>query len=145
MECQPEVTTEIVQRLLKGSASSPEVINDLVRTPAIRKHLEPEARKLRLLGFDVRTPEQKAEDERQKEAARRWSLRQLASRYDRREIYDKIWSQPIQHVAKEYKVSDVYLIKVCKRLDIPRPGRGYWAKKAAGKTATQPPLPKLSL
>jgi len=99
----------------------PEVINDLVRTPAIRRHLAPEARKLRLLGFDVRTDEQKREDERQKKAAQQWSINQLASRYSREEIYEQIWSEPIQHVAKKYNVSDVYLARVCKKLNIPRP------------------------
>ena len=32
--------------------------------------------------------------------------------------------------------------KVCKKLKIPVPGRGYWANKSAGKpVATRPPLP----
>jgi len=134
LECEPCVTTEIVERLIKSEACAAEVIIDLLRTPAMRRHLEPEARRFRPLGLDVRSDEQKREDERQQEATRIWNLRYLAARYDRAEIYDKIWSQPIQHVAKEYKVSDVYLIKVCKKLDIPRPGVGYWAKKAAGKS-----------
>jgi len=72
-------------------------------------------------------------------------LNQLASRYSREEIYQQIWSEPIQHVAKKYNVSDVYLARVCKKLNIPRPGRGYWAKKAAGKSMKQPVLPELSI
>ena len=55
----------------------------------------------------------------------------------REEIYRRIWSEPIQRVAKSYNISDVALGKICTKLRIPRPGRGYWAKKAAGK-----PLPK---
>jgi hypothetical protein len=82
---------------------------------------------------------------RQKEAYRLWTLRSLASRYDREKIYEEIWSEPIQHVAKRYGISDVGLAKVCRKLNIPRPGRGYWAKKAAGKTVPRqmslPPLP----
>ena len=96
------------------------------------------------IGFDVRTPEQKAEDERQKEAYRLWTLRSLASRYNREKIYEEIWSEPIQHVAKRYNISDVGLAKVCRKLNIPRPGRGYWAMKAAGKPVPRrPPLSKL--
>jgi hypothetical protein len=141
MECRPEVTTEIVQRLLEKSACFSEVISDLLRTPAIRKHLTSEARKLRLLGFDVRTTEQKAEDDRQREAYRRWTLNELARRYNREQIYEQIWSEPAQHVAKRYNVSDVALGKICRKLAIPRPGRGYWAKKAAGKRLPErPPL-----
>lgn len=103
----------------------------------MKKHLTPVARKFGLMGFDIRTKEQKAEDDRRADEYRRWTIRQLASRYDREKIYEEIWSEPIQRVAKRYDISDVGLAKVCKRLNIPRPGRGYWAIKAAGK-----PIPK---
>ena len=97
------------------------------------------------MGFDVRTPAQKVEDERQKERHRQFVLEQFAARYDREKIYEEIWAEPIRHVAKRYGLSDVGLAKVCRKLSIPRPGRGYWAIKAAGKpTPKQPPLPKLS-
>jgi hypothetical protein len=112
----------------------------------MRKHLVPVVRKLGLLGFDVRTREQKKEEKRQKEAYRKCALRQLASRYNRAKIYEEIWSEPIQHVAKRYGISDVGLAKVCRKLDVPRPGRGYWAIKAAGKRVpSRPPLPELPI
>jgi hypothetical protein len=86
------------------------------------------------------------EDEKQEEKHRQWAVVQLASRYDREKVYGEIWAEPIQHVAKRYKLSDVGLAKVCRKLDIPRPGRGYWAIKAAGKPLPkQPPLPELSI
>jgi hypothetical protein len=67
--------------------------------------------------------------------------RELISRYKREELYEKVWAHPIQKVAKEYGVSDVALAKACKRRGIPLPGRGYWAKKAAGKPVpNRPPL-----
>jgi hypothetical protein len=41
-------------------------------------------------------------------------------------------------------MSDVGFAKICKKLGIPRPGLGYWAKKAAGKAVPiQPELPDL--
>src|SRR5262249_31845236 len=121
-------------------------LNDLLRTPAMKKHLNPLARRLGLLGFDVRAAEERREEERQKEANRIWALRELATRYNRGEIYNEIWSEPIQRVAKRYNLSDVGLAKVCRRLNIPRPGRGHWAMKAAGKPVQpQPPLPRLSI
>ncbi|MCA1607589.1 MAG: hypothetical protein LC775_19465 [Acidobacteria bacterium] len=145
-ECEPDVTSEIVEQLVKHSAGLQDTIHNLLRTPAMKKHLIPAARKLGLLGFDVRTVEQKAEDERQKEVYRQWALRDLASRYNREEIYNEIWSEPIQHVAKRYNLSDVGLAKVCRKLNIPRPGRGYWAIKAAGKTTPKrSPLPELTI
>jgi hypothetical protein len=145
LECEPEVTSELVELLMKHVACSQDVIHDLLRTSAMKTHLRPVVRKLRLLGFDVRSSEQKALDKRQKEASLEWALHNLASKYDREEIYKEIWLEPIQHVAKKYNLSDVGLAKVCRKLNIPRPGRGYWAIKAAGKpTPRQPPLPKLS-
>jgi hypothetical protein len=144
-ECEPDVTLELVERLVKHTACTQDTIHNLLRTPTMKRHLIPAARKLGLLGFDIRTREQKAEDERQKEVSRQWALRHLASRYNREEIYKEIWSEPIQHVAKRYNLSDVGLAKVCRKLNIPRPGRGYWAIKAAGKTTPKrPPLPALS-
>src|SRR5262249_3148828 len=120
-------------------------INHLLRTPAMKKHVVSVARKLKLLGFDVRTAEQKREDERQEEAFRQWTLRELVSKYDREKIYEEIWSEPIQRVAKRYEISNVGIGKICRKLNTPGPGCGYWAKGAEGKpVAEQPPLPKLS-
>lgn len=62
----------------------------------------------------------------------------------RQELYDLVWSTPIAAVAKDLAISDVGLAKICRRHGIPHPGRGYWAKKAAGKPvrpAKLPPLP----
>jgi len=144
-ECEADVTLELVELFLKYAACSQDTIHNLLRTPAMKKHLASEAWHLGRMGFDVRTPEQKIEDEKQKERYRQWALNQLASRYDRDKIYEEIWSEPIQHVTKKYNLSDVGLAKVCRKLKIPRPGRGYWAIKAAGKTTPRrPPLPKLS-
>ena len=43
---------------------------------------------------------------------------------------------------REGGVSDVAIAKACKQLRIPKPPRGYWAKKAAGQQVdTRPALP----
>lgn len=64
--------------------------------------------------------------------------------YDREELYRKVWEEPLLKVAKEYGVSSVALAKTCRKLSVPVPGRGYWAKLAHGyKSVKQPPLPKL--
>ena len=68
--------------------------------------------------------------------------RELISRYNREELYKEVWSQPIQKLAAAYGLSDVGVGKVCRKLRIPLPGRGYWNKKNAGKpVGTRPPLP----
>ena len=77
----------------------------------MKKHLAPVARRFGLMGFDIRTKEQKAEDGRRADEYRSWTIRQLASRYDREKIYEEIWSEPIQRVAKRYDISDVGLAR----------------------------------
>jgi hypothetical protein len=48
-------------------------------------------------------------------------------------LYGQVWSEPMRTLSKRYGLSDVGLAKICKRLGIPVPERGYWAKKAVGK------------
>jgi hypothetical protein len=64
--------------------------------------------------------------------------------WNREELYEKVWSEPVTKVAKEYGVSDVALAKACRKLKVPVPGRGYWAKKEHGHRIERLPLPKLA-
>ncbi|AKT27918.1 hypothetical protein RYA05_17610 [Pseudomonas syringae pv. actinidiae] len=61
--------------------------------------------------------------------------------YDRAKLLDQVWSDPVQVVAPLYGLSDVGLKKLCSKLQIPTPPRGYWAKLKAGKRVH--PRPKL--
>ena len=61
----------------------------------------------------------------------------------REESYDLVWSEPTQVLAHRYGISDVALAKWCRRLRIPKPGRGYWQRKRAKKRLTRPPFPSL--
>lgn len=60
----------------------------------------------------------------------------------RQELYDEVWSMAVSKLAPKYNLSDVGFAKFCKRCDIPRPPRGYWAKLEAGKKVKKTPLPK---
>lgn len=51
----------------------------------------------------------------------------------RKELFDQVWERPMIKVAADYGISDVALKKICDKHRIPVPGRGYWAKNAAGK------------
>lgn len=62
-------------------------------------------------------------------------------RFTRTQLYCQVWQQPSARVAHTYGISDVRLGKICKEHDIPKPGRGYWAKRVAGVRLQQPPLP----
>lgn len=61
--------------------------------------------------------------------------------YDRKTLYNEVWSAPVTRVAQKYNVSDVAIHKMCKALDIPTPPQGYWAKVRAGKEVAVIPLP----
>lgn len=58
----------------------------------------------------------------------------------REELFALVWERPTSEVAKELGVSDVALAKLCKRLQVPKPPRGYWAKVQSGRTPRRPPL-----
>ncbi len=51
----------------------------------------------------------------------------------RAELYRQVWETPMARLAEKYGVSGNGLKKICKRLHVPCPPRGYWAKLAAGK------------
>ncbi len=65
----------------------------------------------------------------------------MIHRLSRGELYDLVWSQLMQRLAKQFGISDVALAKTCRRAEIPVPKRGYWAKLQAGKKVTRIPLP----
>ncbi len=64
--------------------------------------------------------------------------------YDREKIYKEVWDEPVTIVAKRYGISDVAFHKVCKRLEIPVPPRGYWSRVKAREKLQRPPLTKMS-
>ena len=59
----------------------------------------------------------------------------------REELYELVWTSPTVQVAKSLGVSDVAIAKICKRLNIPKPPLGYWAKVQYGEKLSRPPLP----
>lgn len=61
--------------------------------------------------------------------------------FTRVELYELVWSQPMTTISTEAGISNVALAKHCKKLNIPVPGRGYWARMAAGQPIDKPALP----
>lgn len=59
----------------------------------------------------------------------------------RRQLYEEVWSTPMSQLCKKYGLSDVGMAKVCRKHDIPRPPRGYWAQRQCGQTPARAPLP----
>jgi hypothetical protein len=44
--------------------------------------------------------------------------------WNREELYAEVWKQPLVKAARKYGISAVMLGKVCRKLQIPLPGRG---------------------
>ena len=61
----------------------------------------------------------------------------------RERLYKEVWETPVFQLAPKYGVSDVGLAKKCRRMGIPLPPRGYWAKKEYGHKVEKQPLPPL--
>lgn len=59
----------------------------------------------------------------------------------RRELYDMVWKEPMSTISKKFNITDTGLRKACKRMNIPTPIAGYWAKLQFGKPVFQENLP----
>ena len=64
-----------------------------------------------------------------------------SKRVSRDELYGLVWTTPMSRLASEFGITGNGLAKICDRLDVPYPPRGYWAKKVAGKPVVTFKLP----
>ena len=64
-------------------------------------------------------------------------MRRQGTPVSREALYEEVWTDAVTVVAPRYGLSDVGLVKICKKLCIPVPPRGYWAKVKAGSPHTQ--------
>ena len=60
-------------------------------------------------------------------------MRRRGTPVSREALYEEVWTDAVTVVAPRYGLSDVGLVKICKKLGIPVPPRGYWAKLKAGR------------
>ena len=125
----------ILSRLARADICAPETYHELLRTPTMQQ-------RLLALGL-VKKPMSEREKHQAERKRRADEVERLISRYDRATVYERVWSQPVQEVAKTYGISGVRLGKVCRMLEIPVPPRGYWARVRSGHVARKPSLPQL--
>lgn len=59
----------------------------------------------------------------------------------RQELHQLVWAEPGTHLAARFGLSDTGLAKICRKLDVPRPPPGWWAKLTAGKSVRRASLP----
>ncbi len=60
----------------------------------------------------------------------------------RKELYDLVWDQPINKIAKKLKIEQQRLKEICGENKIPLPTRGYWSKVRFNKEVGKTQLPK---
>jgi hypothetical protein len=61
----------------------------------------------------------------------------------RESLYEQVWREPVLKVATRYQISGTALAKICRKLQVPVPPPGYWARKLHGYTPERPDLPSL--
>ncbi len=44
---------------------------------------------------------------------------------NREKLYEQVWAEPMTTVARQYQVSSNYLARICHRVGVPVPPRGY--------------------
>ncbi|PKL12292.1 MAG: hypothetical protein CVV52_10645 [Spirochaetae bacterium HGW-Spirochaetae-8] len=59
----------------------------------------------------------------------------------REDLHGAVWSKPMMNLAEEFGISGRGLAKLCERLKVPVPPRGYWRKLSLGQTIEKTPLP----
>lgn len=59
----------------------------------------------------------------------------------REALYEQVWSEPVHKIARQFGISGVALAKICRKLGVPVPPRGFWARQAAGHAVTRAALP----
>src|SRR5688572_19167688 len=64
-------------------------------------------------------------------------------RLNREQLHNLVWEKPTTKLAQELGISDSALEKICRKLNIPKPPVGYWAKMAAGQHPARLALPRL--
>jgi len=60
----------------------------------------------------------------------------------REDLYALVWQKPMSRVAPDFGITGNGLAKICRKIDVPYPPRGYWAKKEYGKPVIVTKLPK---
>jgi hypothetical protein len=68
----------------------------------------------------------------------------MADQLSREELFLLVWEKPAEEVARYLGISGAALANGCKKLQVPQPRPGYWAKIRAGKQPKKPLLKEFS-
>lgn len=164
LKAADQVLVDLIKLLATSDYCSPEILKELGRTPSIR------ARMMKV-GFipsgDRHDRFNQIRPTRSREVQKKFGVpvarpaqattasvprsvvvgarRPNESRVQltREELFERVWSTAVSTLAREWGLSGPGLKKLCRRLVIPVPPRGYWAKLKAGRPVRRPKLPVL--
>ena len=147
--------------LASNDYCSTTILHDLGRTPTMPA-------RMKKVGFIPPTPEEKFDPSRDRPTRSRevlskfgvevkkakprlptsvhignWQPGCRAIRLDRAALFERVWSEPVETLAKSWGLSGRGLSKACQRLQIPVPPRGFWARVHHGQKIQRPRLPEL--
>jgi hypothetical protein len=165
LKASDQVFVDLIKLLATEDYCSPEILRELARTPSMRARMT----KVGFIPSDDRherfnqiRPTRSHEVQkkfgvavaRPKQATTASVPRSVVVggrrpsesgvRLTREELFDRVWTTAVSALAKERGLSGPGLKKLCRRLVIPVPPRGYWAKLKAGRPVRRrPKLPVL--
>lgn len=158
---------DLMKLLATADYCSSDILKELARTPSMRDRMKkvgfiPSSERadrfdqfrptgsrevLKKFGVEiVQRPEAKARSAPALSGTVRVGRRAASGeeiRLSRKQLFEQVWSKPVATLAEEWGLSGPGLKKVCRRLVVPVPPRGYWAKLNAGKSVRRPKLPVL--
>ncbi|MFN7943051.1 MAG: hypothetical protein U0X73_15780 [Thermoanaerobaculia bacterium] len=167
LRCSDYVFADVMKLLATQDFCSREVLTELARTPSMRERMKrvglipatphsrsafdrvrPSRARETLNKLGIERPKPKAERAKpilhRTERIGGWRRDGREIRLDRPALFERIWTEPVETLAREWGLSGRGLAKACRRLQIPVPPRGYWARVAAGQRLTRPRLPNLA-
>jgi len=152
---------DVMKLLAKDDHCSAETLAELARTPAMR-------RRMREVGFIPLPPDDPKRHGQYRPTRSREVLKKCGIeipkpkiplppcvqigrrrpgtqelRLTREDLFERVWSTPVSTLAPQWGLSDRGLGKACRKLKIPTPPRGYWAKVKAGKCVRRAKLPEM--
>lgn len=158
---------ELVKLMATGDYCAPDLLKELARTPSMRDRMKkvgfiPLPRDnpkrfdqyrptrsrevLKKFGIEIQEPRTAPPVPQIPRSVRvgPWRPDAREVRVSRKDLYDRVWSEPVMKVAEKWGLSGTGLKKICRRLEIPVPHRGYWARVKAGHKENRPKLPSLA-
>ena len=58
-------------------------------------------------------------------------------------LYERVWTTPVTRLAQKFGLPYAELVKICNRLDVPRPSSAYWSNLSLGRSVEKTALPSL--